>query len=66
MTGEQLTFLRLKCTMTHSYHYRRYYWRDPVGDHETNIILFAEERNNDGKWEVVYEDQSLERFTFGV
>ena len=66
MTDEQLIFLKLKCTVTYGQPGRRYYWRDSVGDHRTNMIIFAEERNNDGKWVVVYEDQSLERFTSGI
>ena len=60
VTEEERTFLKLKCTVTYSYPHRRYFWRDSVGDHSSNIILFAEEKNADGEWEIVYENQVME------
>ena len=38
----------------------RYYWRDSIGDHTTNIILMAERFIN-GSWRVFYVDESLKK-----
>lgn len=60
MTEEEKIFLLLKCSIAYNYEKtKRFYWRDPNGDHKTNKILFIEHLINN-KWIVVYEDTAVE------
>lgn len=67
MTKEDYLYIRLKCTIGYnSERDRRFYWRDPIGDHSTNDILMIEDIQHDGTWKIVYENQALVGSTFGV
>ena len=67
MKKEDLTFIRLKCTVSYNdERTKRFYWRDPIGDHSGNIILLAERLQLNGNWKIVYENQTLVGPTPGV
>jgi hypothetical protein len=60
MTSEDRAFVKLRCTIAYNDEKtKRFYWRDPVGDHTTNKILMIEKFTMNRIWEVVYEAETL-------